>query len=54
MPSQPFEESAENRRALEELVQERRKNIEQVIGKLEGLRSSPEPSPAPKRRKKSA
>jgi hypothetical protein len=38
MVSQPFEESAENRKALEKLVRERRKSIQVVMDKLEGLR----------------
>lgn len=36
----PFTESAENRKALDGLVRDRRKNIEHAIDKLDGLRAS--------------
>lgn len=51
MVTRPFEESAENRKALDDLVRERRKNIDHAIDKLDGLRPPP-PPPTPRPRRK--
>lgn len=48
MASRAFEESAENRKVLDKLVRERRKNIQAAISRIDGLR--PEPAQKPRRK----